>query len=230
MCPIAGLLIRNGESGQESAFQQAPPFTLGTAASAEPLAPVLAQASSRNRNAAVQVSLLTIHSLINWAPQASVTLSSKSFPLFLHRGIAEGTARGGPKTRCTGRQVQLPFTAAHRPQPTEHPRTPDLKPGSTLTSPRLTLPDCHFAWLRTIFHNVFLTHSGVSLPTMLLFQIGRLTVNSFLSFPSGPHYFPGSLSPVNSFREKSLTKVASELAQVCALQFRGNLITNWVLV
>ena len=54
---------------------------------------------------------------------------------------------------------------------------------------------------------------------MLLFQIGSLTVNSFLSFSFGPHYFPGSLSPVNSFREKSLISVASELAQVCVLQF-----------
>ena len=192
--------------------------------------PCTGSGSCRNRNVAVQVSLLTIHSLINWPPQASMTLSSKSFTLFLHRGIAEGRSKRGPQDSVYRQASSTSFHCSTQTPTNRAPQNPRFKAWLHLDFTQINLIWFPLCLNQDDISYIFLTHSGGSLPTMLLFQIGRLTVNSFLSFPSGPHYFPGSLSPVNSFRQKSLTKVASELAQVCVLQFWGNLITNWVLV
>ena len=81
----------------------------------------------QKQNVAVQVSLLTIHSLINWPPQASMTLSSKSFTLFLHRGIAEERSKRGPQDSVYRQASATSFHCSTQTPTKRAPQNPGFK-------------------------------------------------------------------------------------------------------
>ena len=242
LCPlIAGLLNQKWGKWPGISVSTRPPFTLGTPASSEPLAAALAQGSLGNRKVAVQVSSLTIHSLINWINDI-IQQTLYSLPSQRHSQVH---SQRGPQDSVHRQAHAASFHCGTQTPSNRAPQNPGFKAWLHLDSTRINPIRFPFAWIRTVFHMFsWLIEVWACLPCCffkqegtrwILVSLSLLTPITFLGLSRASLVAqlvknPGSLSPVKSFREKSLTKGASELAQVCMLQFWGSLITNWVSV